>query len=129
MWGEKREMMKRTLIIAGLGMLIWSTSLLWPDVNSTLSLSTLLGLAAGLVIVVLIQQWFDPKMRSQYQPHGDDSEEATCAGTTRPLPAPWPAPPTRPLFAIEDLASYPTRPMLLTSVSNHASRPTRPVAI
>jgi hypothetical protein len=47
-------MKKKTLKILVLGIVIWSMSLLWPEVNQVLTVAVEIGLLFGLIALVLL---------------------------------------------------------------------------
>lgn len=70
----------KVLKLAGLGIVIWGLSLLWPEVNQVLTPSVAIGMTLGLGLAALayvLLQRLDPR-------HTDD--EAGQDHPSRPIP-------------------------------------------
>lgn len=71
----------RVLRLAGLGIVMWSVSLLWPQANQLLTSSVAIGLVFGLGAVTLAYVLVR-RFNHDYQDNGADQDNST-----RPVPA------------------------------------------
>jgi hypothetical protein len=101
----------RLLKIAGLGVIIWSLSLIWLEVNQLLLSPELLGLVVGMTILTV---YFLGKYFGWYD-HSPSTEQIIATGKIPPAVLVYArnhhSLPTRPMAVAQTLHSQPTRPM------------------
>ncbi len=73
--------LKNGLRVIGLGLVIWSLSLIWPEVNEILSRSTMLGLVAWLGLGFLLYLLNRPP---EQRPPRNGEARPNCS--SRPVP-------------------------------------------
>jgi len=106
--------MKRFLKIVGLGLIIWSFSLVWPTINLALSPWMIVTLVAGLgaiILAYLVGQHVGREYRN------GTAKEIFHSRRTHPMP----------VNTIRNHSSRQTSPMPVVTARNPASRPTRPM--
>jgi hypothetical protein len=113
--------MKRFLIIVGLGLIIWSFSLVWPLVNVVLTPRVTDAIVVGLVVALsayfLGQHFTQPLIEHR------KSNEANLTPNSQP------ARPAVPVIYPFNRTSRPTRPIPELVGPNFHSRTTRPVPV
>lgn len=129
--------MKRFLKIVGLGLIIWSFSLVWPLVNVVLTPRVADAIVVGLVVAgsayFLGQHFTQPLTKHQ---ESDKADLAPDSRSTRPsMPVIYPfkrtSRPTRPIPELvrPDFHSRTTQPVPVIHGRMHHSRITRPMSM
>ena len=127
--------MKRFLKIVGLGLIIWSFSLVWPLVNVVLTPRVTDAIVVGLVVAVsaylLGQHFTQPLTKHQESSEADPARDSQPIRPSVPVIYPFKrtSRPTRPIPELLGPAfhSRRTHPMPVVTARNSASRPTNPM--
>jgi len=127
--------MTRFLKIVGLGLIIWSFSLVWPLVNVVLTPRMTDAIVVGLVVALsayFLGQHFTQPFTAREK--SDEADLAPVSQPTRPsVPVIYPfkrtSRPTRPIPGLvgPNFHSRTTRPVPVTQGRMHHSRITRPM--
>jgi hypothetical protein len=72
----------------GLGVIIWSLSLLWPEVNLVLSLPLLAGLVLALTAIILayVLGYYHSQIDQRHRHSPDNNKQKHSSRPSRPVP-------------------------------------------